>query len=468
MKIRTQLSFLIIVLIILPVLCLTSLPVYHYMTSNQRYLMKGYKEIRSLGNFNLPEEDWDLLRQTLEQVPPNVQVAAFYENTILVSNIPELKAGISLDFFNLVEFISNTSSYYDYQVQAPVSTDPSKKDYKQQSTKKHSRLIVISRTKVSDPMERKSWSNRIYSIIFIFVFIFEAFCLTIIMKLSKTITSSITMLEKNTSHIANGELEYELIRPKKDRFSNEITNLTENLDKMRLSLKDDQERRSKFIMGLSHDLRTPVALIKGYSEAISDGVVNNHDEIIKSINIIHTKADQLENMINDLINYMKLNTAEWFHTLDFINIQPVLEEFAEGCNLTSDVYKRSIHTNVSISPDIKIRMDQKLFLRALENLFSNALRYTKEGDSIYFSALEEDNKIIINVKDTGCGIQQKDLSHIFDTFYRGSNSRREPGMGIGLSVVKNIIDTHGWNICVESEQDKGTTFTITIPKEVNE
>jgi signal transduction histidine kinase len=109
-----------------------------------------------------------------------------------------------------------------------------------------------------------------------------------------------------------------------------------------------------------------------------------------------------------------------------------------------------------------------LFQRALENLFSNALRYTKEADRISISAAATDTALKIEIGDTGCGIAEKDQKHIFDLFYRGSNSRREEGMGIGLSVVKNIVDTHGWAIALESKQGHGSLFTITIPLDKTE
>ena len=109
-------------------------------------------------------------------------------------------------------------------------------------------------------------------------------------------------------------------------------------------------------------------------------------------------------------------------------------------------------------------MDKQLFSRALENLLSNAIRYSKAGDEIAISASETSDAYIVSVSDTGIGIAEKELDHIFDMFYRATDSRREEGMGIGLSVVKSIVDTHGWTIGVASEAGKGSTFTITIPK----
>ena len=294
--------------------------------------------------------------------------------------------------------------------------------------------------------------------------VFEVVCAVFLISLSKTITDSITILEETTQKIAMGALDTK-IAPPKGRNANEITSLAESLETMRVSLKDGQDRRTKFIMGISHDLRTPVALIKGYTEAITDGVVTDMDKVKESLSIIHTKADQLEGMINDLINYVKLNNTDWRQSLELTALRPVLEGFMRESEATAEVYKRVIKTSVDLSPDVRVKMDKKLLARALENIYSNALRYTKDGDVISMEARETSGAVTIRIADTGIGISDKDLKRIWDIFYRGTNSRRESGMGIGLSVVKTIIDTHGWNIDVQSKLGEGTAFTITIPKE---
>jgi signal transduction histidine kinase len=483
MKIRTQLNCFIVGIILVPLLCAILVPLYHYYSSPQRFLLKGYQEIRQLGTINMSENDWDDLKDQLQRVPPNVQTVVYMNKTVVISTFPELPAGTFIEPGEFFDFIRNTSGTYDYQFQSPRyqrhfdQEEPSAQNQNDDgdlnstnqinSVKKQKRdypFMVLSRSKVSDERVQKSHIiERFYIPAFIIFFVFELFCIMVIIHLSRTITSSITILEKNTQRIADGELDIELEKPKTGKNSNEITSLTENLEKMRCSLKEDEERRTRFIMGLSHDLRTPVALIKGYTEAISDGVVNNPDNIRKSLTIIHAKADQLESMINDLINYVKLNNADWRQKLIPETIEPLLTEFAKTCAMTGDVYKRTINTSITVSPTIKIPMDKTLFDRALENLFSNAVRYTKDGDTISISATESPENVIISVEDTGCGIAEKDIDHIFDLFYRGTTSRREQGMGIGLSVVKNIIDTHGWKIDVKSQVGVETAFIITIP-----
>ena len=140
-----------------------------------------------------------------------------------------------------------------------------------------------------------------------------------------------------------------------------------------------------------------------------------------------------------------------------------MREFAKTFVTTGEIFKRKVEATVTIPDDTEIPFDKLLVQRALENLFANAVRYTKDGDTIRIDAQQDGGKITLKISDTGIGIEKKDIGKIFDMFYRGTNSRRESGMGIGLSVVKTIISTHGWNISVKSQKGIGTEFTVEIP-----
>lgn len=449
MKIKRQFVTLIVAIAILPLFFAVSLPFYHYLTSPQRFLMKGYNDIRNLHEDAFSKSEWDEIHAIIKEIPSNMQMAVYSNNTIMISNFPDLKQGAKISKTGLFWYMSETSDKFDYQVQTPS-----------RFRMKDRGFMVICRVPAQDKGSKRL---RYLEPTFILILIFELVCIVLIVRLSRTIFSSIQLLEINTQKIADGELDTQLELPKKTKDANEITSLAESLDRMRISLKDNQERRNKFIMGISHDLRTPVALIKGYSEAITDGVVSDMDSVKKSLSIIESKADQLEAMINDLINYMKLNTTEWRQHLGLVKIKPVLEDFTSSAIETANVYNRKISAEISIDDQTKIFMDKNLFTRALENIFSNALRYTKDGDSISIRAIQSDKEIKVSVEDTGIGIEQESLAHIYDIFYRGTSSRREQGMGIGLSVVKTVIDSHGWTIDVKSEVNKGTCFLITIP-----
>jgi Signal transduction histidine kinase len=454
MTIRRQFHLLLTATIVIPLLCAAFIPVYHYLTSPERILLHGYREIRDTDTLQLSEKDWNELYYQLRRVPPDMEVALISTSekaSVLLSSIPELKANTTFTETDLWHLVGSTSNKYFYQFSSPNFSDNG------------TRFLILSRAKRDSKYRKRNFDFVLYLVLFILSF--AGVMMLAIAHISRTIFSSITILEQKTQRIADGELSVSVIdHPKKvKQKSNEIISLTESLDKMRRSLLESQERRTQFIMGISHDLRTPVAVIKGYTEAISDDVVTDPEEIKKSLDIITTKTNQLEGMIDTLINFVKLDNADWRQDLVPQSVFAVVDEFVQGAVMTGTVFKRKVTGSVSISPSLKIPMDKQLFSRALENIFSNAIRYSREGDSVVITGTENADSCTVSIRDTGIGIAEKDKEHIFDMFYRGTNSRREEGMGIGLTVVKSIIDTHGWTIDVQSELGKGTTFTITIP-----
>ncbi|WP_315326356.1 HAMP domain-containing sensor histidine kinase [Treponema socranskii] len=455
MTIRRQFHILLAAIIVIPICCALFIPSYHYFTSPVRALIHDYKELRKSDTFKLSVREWSKLHDYIRRLPPDMEVAVFSLSgsaDILISSIAELKAGTSLSPLALWGFASSTSDTYFYQFTSFRFSG------------RNDTIVILTRVDKFNKRDRHGmdYVNYLVGILLCFAVL----VLIIIAKISGDIFTSITILEQRTQKIADGDLSVPITDDAKQSKakSNEIISLTENLEKMRSALLDAHERRTRFIMGISHDLRTPVAVIKGYTEAISDDVITDKNEIKKSLEIIATKTNRLESMIDTLINFVKLDSADWRQKLVPESVFTVVSEFVKSAEMTGAVFKRKIKSAIALSPECKVPMDRQLFSRALENLLSNAIRYSKDGDEIAISATETDDACIVSVSDTGIGIAKKDLDHIFDMFYRATDSRREEGMGIGLSVVKSIVDTHGWTIGVASEAGKGSTFTITIPK----
>jgi len=294
-------------------------------------------------------------------------------------------------------------------------------------------------------------------IIFICVLTVFAVCISII--LTRTITNSVKVLEKTTRRIAEGELDLEV----DVKGSNEIISLANSLNKMRRNLKEEELRRSRLIMGISHDLKTPLALIKGYAEAIEDGVADSKAKQTEFTEIISAKADHLESMINDLIDFVKMDSGEWREQLNKVNLSAFLQNAVKTMSMDVEVLRHELITDIVIPDNIIVSLDEKLVYRAIENLIHNAVRYTPTGSVIRFTVIPEEKGIELVISDNGMGIEKEDLPHVFEMFYRGSSSRREQGLGLGLAVVKWVIDYHGWSISVFSEKGKGTSFTISIP-----
>ncbi len=446
MKIRTQMYIFIAGLIFIPffVLCVTGLMAYN--NQPERMLLPGYEEISELSVVSIDERDWKIIARRLSRMPDSVEVAVLSpQNISIFSTIKQLPQNECIDDGLLMKFIRDTNDRYYYQIDRPGKTV-------------EDNYIVITRMHRYNP-RRNNFMVQFYTTILLVFVIVIVFCSVTLWLIARSITNSITALDKATKQISLGKLDEEIVV----KGSNEITSLTENLNSMRLKLKENQARRSRFIMGVSHDLRTPIALIKGYTEALADGTVDQPEMQKKSLQIVLNKIAQLEDMINELIDFVKLDTGEWRQNLQNANILPFLQEFAERFTSDANLMGRNVQTSIELDENIQVAFDQRLFLRCLENITGNAIRYTQKGGAIGFNAFADGNSVKISICDNGIGIDQKDLPYIFDIFYRGSNSRREKGSGLGLSVVKTIVESHGWQISANSQLEKGTEFVITIP-----
>lgn len=447
MKVKTQLNLLATFITAIPLACLIFVCINFYLHSQRHLLLSGYEEVRALDSSNMTEEDYRIFKKNVQLLPKNVETALIdnFTGQIITSSIKELPVNAFVSQWELYTIMGTSSDKFFYQF----------------TTLRTRTLDSIMITRVPRKKNATSRNQLLLNILYAMLTIIVTVCIVIIVRLSMTINGSIKKIVDETKAIANGNLATKI--PYEEKKSNEMTLISESLEKMRVSLVEAQNQKSKFIMGISHDLRTPVAVIKGYTEAISDGVINSKEEIYNSMELISEKTNQLENMIDELINFTKMNSVEIRQSMKTQSITQFISEIINEEKTTGGVFKRNIITDINFDREVLVPFDKLLVRRLFENLFNNALRYTKDNDTITLSSYIEDNCLIYKISDTGIGIEEKDLNNIFNMFYRGTNSRREEGMGIGLSVVQNIIETHGWKIKVDSQKGQGSTFTITIP-----
>lgn len=280
-----------------------------------------------------------------------------------------------------------------------------------------------------------------------------------------SITRSVLSLEAATRRVAAGELDL----PIAVEGNNEIASLSRSLNSLREEIKEDQARRARFIMGISHDLKTPLALVKGYAEALEEELGDAGANASSHLSIIKSKADQLEGMIDELIDFERVDTGEWSRGLATIDFGSFLRAFVKRIEADAVLLGREVRGAIDLPEPALVLMDERLVTRALENLVNNALRYTAEGGKIELSARAEGGAFIVSVSDDGPGVSREDMPHIFEPFYRGSSSRREQGMGLGLSIVKTIVESHGGTIEAAPGSDssgsaRGVAFVLTIPR----
>lgn len=269
---------------------------------------------------------------------------------------------------------------------------------------------------------------------------------------------SVRNLEAATRRVADGDLDFTLPVHGDD----EVSSLTRSFDRMRAALKEEYARRARFIMGVSHDLRTPLTLIQGYVEAVADGMADDPDSRRKYLGIVQDKTRALDGMVTGLIDFVRMDTGAWKSTHRPVRLAQFLRPIVQGYAEDAALLHRRFEHAIEVPDGLEVVMDEALMRSALENLIGNAIRYTPEGGSIELRASIEDGIPVLAIRDSGIGIPAEDLPRVFDAFYRGTNSRREQGFGLGLATVKSIVEGHGWTISVASSVGTGTTFRIVM------
>ncbi len=229
--------------------------------------------------------------------------------------------------------------------------------------------------------------------------------------------------------------------------------------------------KADFIANVSHELRTPLTAIKGYTETLEEGAYENQNDQMHFLRIISRNADRLINIVSDLLVLSEVESRDSSSgenaTSDFedVNISASIKSILEA--LKSKIGEKLLEVNLSnANGDHKIKANRFLIEQMLINLIDNAVKYTPDGGKIRIGVSSDDSQLRIEVEDTGIGIGKEHLPRIFERFYRvdRTRSRSMGGTGLGLSIVKHIVITHGGKIEVQSEEGKGSKFTIAMPR----
>ena len=229
--------------------------------------------------------------------------------------------------------------------------------------------------------------------------------------------------------------------------------------------KSGEKTQQNFIAHISHELLTPLTTIKSYNEMLMEGEIENREMQKEFYNTISEETSRLTRLIQNLLNISKIEMGSLTINKGLVKTNWLFED------CVSAIEPSALSKNITIEkilPNIfpSIVGDKELLKVAINNLLTNAVKYTPEGGTITFSINDRNNIVICEVVDTGYGIADKDISHIFDKFYRSAdpNITERTGTGLGLSITSEIIKLHDGKIKVQSEPDKGTRFTIILPK----
>ena len=223
--------------------------------------------------------------------------------------------------------------------------------------------------------------------------------------------------------------------------------------------------RRDFVANVSHELKTPVASIKGFVETLLDGALDDRDDAKRFLGIVARQADRLAAIIEDLLALSRIEQSETSGKLplDQLPLSGILITASDDCRPRA--VERSIRLEVDCPPNLTVTVNGPLLEQAVINLVDNAIKYSESGKTVWLSAEDDVTGPAIRVRDEGCGIAEEHLPRLFERFYRvdKARSRNLGGTGLGLSIVKHIVQAHAGTIMVESTPGVGTTFTIRLP-----
>ena len=232
--------------------------------------------------------------------------------------------------------------------------------------------------------------------------------------------------------------------------------------------KIDRERRN-FVSNVSHELRTPLTSIKSYTEALVDGAWENKEIAPGFLKVIETETERMMRMITDLLNLSRMDQNRLGLEKEFINMNELVVHIISRFEmvLQSEPYRDKnyrILTDIT-QRDLWVELDQDKITQVLDNIINNAIKYSPDGGRIIVRLMETHTDIIVSVSDEGLGISRKDIPHLFDRFYRvdKARSRAMGGSGLGLAIAQEVIQLHGGKIWVNSIENKGSTFFVSLP-----
>ncbi|KGP76993.1 membrane protein [Desulfosporosinus sp. Tol-M] len=319
------------------------------------------------------------------------------------------------------------------------------------------------------PMGR-SVTNLTVFLVLIGVSFLLAFLVTNIVisyQFSRSILQPLHNLQTAAAEISRGNLDHPIV----EEGDQEIQALCRDLELMRLKLKDSvhtqlkyEDNRKMLISSISHDLKTPVTSIKGYIEGILDGIADTPDKKKRYLETIALKAYQVDQMIDDLLLYAKLDLKQLPYEFEKTD----LEEYLLLCLLESESELDSSRIKISLHNELvqkqHVLLDRERMKRVIMNILDNSRKYMdKDQGEIKIHLRETSTSLIIELRDNGSGINEGDLPHIFDRFYR-SDAARSKGSGLGLAIAKQIIEGHNGRVWAVSHGEEGTSIMISLSK----
>lgn len=299
------------------------------------------------------------------------------------------------------------------------------------------------------------------AIILICLIVFNAFLCTIFdyFRRKMMIDRPLKEILNATKQMTKGNFNINLIPKHSSDYYDEFDSIKVDLNKMAKELSKSEILKNDFIANVSHEIKTPLSIINMYAQILENNNLTE-EERKKNIKSLKKACKRLSTLVENILKLNKLENQKILPNIKEINLSELL--ISQVLNFEELIEKKDIKLVCSIEEDLYINSEESYLEIVFNNLMSNAVKFTNENGKIEVSLKKVNDEYIISFKDNGCGMDNDTGRHIFDKFYQGETSHSKEGNGLGLALVKRVIDSLGGKIEVESELNKGTTFTITI------
>lgn len=278
-----------------------------------------------------------------------------------------------------------------------------------------------------------------------------------------TVDRPVKRITNSLKKIKNGDFN-EKIKPVPFDYG-KFNPIIEDINLLTTELLGVETLRTDFISNVSHELKTPLSVIKNYASMLSSPNLTK-EERAQYTSSISNAAERLSDLITNILRLNKLENQQIYPNIISFNLSEQLCECMLGFEAQWD--KKKLNISADIDEEVYIEGDKELLSIVWNNLISNAVKFTDEGGEISVSLKCDDDNCIVQVTDNGCGINKETGSHIFEKFYQGDTSHAVQGNGLGLALVKRVIDITNSEIYVQSEEGKGSTFTVKLRRSSGE
>ena len=286
----------------------------------------------------------------------------------------------------------------------------------------------------------------------------------------RSVATPLVKLRKATQNIKEGNLDFVLEVDGTDEFAE----LCRDFEEMRRRLKESAEEKvlldkenKELISNISHDLKTPITAVKGYVEGIMDGVADTPEKMDRYVRTIYNKTNEMDHLINELTFYSKIDTNRIPYTFSKLNVDDYFSDCAEEVGLELETRGIQLYYANYVEKDVLVIADGEQIRRVIHNIISNAIKFMDKPKGVIQIRVKDVGDFIqVEIEDNGKGIASKDLTYIFDRFYRTDVSRNSSkgGSGIGLSIVRKILEDHGGKVWATSREGIGTIMYFVLRK----